>query len=93
MNRHKRHSTITQPKRLQAEWQERVHQAELKYTQASAAAAKVQAEYKSQQPQTADRHYALQQALQVENDARHEYMRVLQIQTQLLVAGEIPKEK
>ena len=76
--------------RLQALWRERVHQAELKYTEASAHAAKVQQEY-AREPHTPDGAYALQQALQVENETRQEYMRVLHLLTRLLAAGEIPE--
>ena len=75
---------------LEALWRERVRQAEVKYMQASAHAAKVQAEY-GQQSHTSDDYYALQQALRVEDESRQEYMRVLHILTQLLVAGEIPE--
>lgn len=75
---------------LEALWRERVRQAEAKYMQASAHAAKVQADY-GQQPHTSDDHYVLQQALKVEDETRQEYMRVLHLLTRLLVAGEIPE--
>ncbi len=73
---------------LTAVLRDRVRQAEEKYTHASAAAAKVEKEYI---PHTPDDH--LQQALLVVNGARQEYLRVLHILTQLLVAAEIPEKK
>ena len=75
---------------LETIWRERVRQAELKYTQASAHAAKVQKEY-AHQPRTQDGSYALQHALRVENETRQEYMHVLHLLTRLLVAGEKPE--
>ena len=77
---------------VEAVWRERVRQAELKYTQASAHAAKVQKEY-AHEPHTPDGAYAVQQALRVENETRQEYMHVLHLLTRLLVAGEIPDEE
>ena len=75
---------------LEALWRERVQHAELKYTQASAHAAKIQREY-AQQPHTADDDCALQKALRVENETRQEYLHVLYLLTRLLVAGEKPE--
>ena len=61
-------------------WRERVRQAEAKYTQASAVAAKIQDRYGNQPPPDP----ALQDALRVENAARAEYMEALEILTRLL---------
>lgn len=71
---------------VEALWRERVRQAELNYTQASATAARIQKEY-AEQPHTSDDHFALQQALRIEEETRQEYMHVLHLLTRLLVAG------
>jgi hypothetical protein len=85
-------SGMSEPRRLEAIWRERVHIAEEKYSLASAHCCKVQADYRDGQLPSPDGDYALQQAVKGEKEARAEYMKVLHILTRLLVAGEIPEE-
>lgn len=85
-------SGMSEPRRLEAIWRERVHIAEEKYSLASAHCCKVQADYAGGQLPSPDGDYALQQAVKGEKEARAEYMKLLHILTRLLVAGEVPEE-
>jgi len=69
-------------------WRERLHTAEKKYGDASAEYRRVQEICKSGSMPSADSIYALQQALRVENEARAEYIRVLQAFTRLVLTQE-----
>lgn len=74
-------------------WRGRLHTAEEKYRDASAEYLRRQEIYKSGSMPSADSNYALQQALRLENEARAEYMRVLQAFTRLVLNKETPENE
>jgi hypothetical protein len=80
--------------RRQAEaiWRENLRQAEIRYQTASTHTRQLQGDYSGGSIPAADGGFALQRALQFENDARLEYMRVLHTFTQLILHGEQPAE-
>jgi len=74
---------------LEEMWRERLHEAEDRFHTASEQYRQVQ-----QQLQTASGpNRALQEALRLENEARLEYMRVLQIFSRLVLRGVQPPEE
>jgi hypothetical protein len=77
-------------KQVEANWREKLNQAEHAYGVAFAQTRKVQAEFASMAP--SDGILALDKALQAERDAVDQYARVLQTFTRLILYGEEPEE-
>ena len=71
-------------------WRDRLHAAEARYQSASQEYRRIQAEFQARTMPSADSNYALQQALRVENDARTDYVHVLQTFARLILHGESP---
>ncbi len=78
---------------LEAKWRERLRAAQEAYSSASARCCTIQAESGVQKVASSEGSLALQQALRAENEARAEYMRVLDIFTRFLLHGEIPGDE
>ena len=78
---------------LEAKWRERLRAAQETYSAASAHSCTIQAESGEQKVASSEGSSALQQALRAENEARAEYMRVLDIFTRFLLHGEIPGDE
>ncbi|HLK51094.1 MAG TPA: hypothetical protein VKT49_23290 [Bryobacteraceae bacterium] len=78
---------------LEEEWRERLRAAEEQYRCASEEYRKIQAEFQARSMASVDSNSAVQRALRAENEARAEYVRVLQTFARLILRGEPPADE
>ena len=89
-NKRIRMSLPTERERVEDAWREKLHEAESARDFAFAQTRQIQAELPFRPP--SDGHFALRKALRCQDHALHEYTRVLEIFTRLILHGELPKE-
>jgi hypothetical protein len=73
-------------------WRARLDKAKASYDVAVAEFRRLSEEYKARDLPLGDAGFALRRAIQVENDARQRYAKVLQEFTELVVNGKLPPE-
>lgn len=85
--------TPEERKALEELWRERLHATEQRYHEASGNYLRIHAEFAGRSMPSPDSNHALQQAIHIENEARAEYMRVLQTFTRLVLHGDRPEDE
>lgn len=71
-------------------WRARLNKSKAAYDLSVAEFRRSAEEYRSRDVESADGHFALRHAIAAENAARDEYIRVLQVFTDLVVNGSLP---